>query len=88
MSKNQSQYVFDVTSARSNGSVRRLKSFGTRSDDERLEPDLERALDALLHEHDLPVVEPEREDVAVVGEVDEALARDSFSLPVRYGSRL
>ena len=27
----QSQYVFDVTSARSNGSVRRLNSFGTRS---------------------------------------------------------
>ncbi len=28
---NQSQYVFDVMSARSNGSVRRLKIFGTRS---------------------------------------------------------
>ena len=28
---NQSQYVFDVESARSNGSVRRLKIFGTRS---------------------------------------------------------
>ena len=27
----QSQYVFEVVSARSNGSVRRLKSFGTRS---------------------------------------------------------
>ena len=27
----QSQYVFEVMSARSNGSVRRLKSFGIRS---------------------------------------------------------
>ena len=27
----QSQYVFEVMSARSNGSVRRLNSFGTRS---------------------------------------------------------
>ena len=28
---NQSQYVFDVMSARSNGSVRRLNIFGARS---------------------------------------------------------
>ena len=42
---------------------------------ERLGPELQRSLGALLHEHDLPVVEPQSEHVAVVGEVDEALAR-------------
>ena len=31
LSSNQSQYVFEVMSARSNGSMRRLKIFGTRS---------------------------------------------------------
>ena len=43
--------------------------------DERLGPDLQRPLHPLLHEDDLPVVEPQREHVAVVGEVDEPLPR-------------
>ena len=62
-------------SARSNGSVRRLNSLRHPQRHERLGPDLQRARHPLLHEDDLPVVEAEREHVAVVGEVDEALAR-------------
>ena len=42
---------------------------------ERLEPDLQRALAALLLEHDLPVLRPDAEHVAVVGEVDHPAAR-------------
>jgi len=43
--------------------------------DERLLPNLQRALDTLLHEQHLPVVVAQRRDVAVVGEVDETLAQ-------------
>ena len=62
-------------SARSNGSVRRLNSFGDAQRGERLDPDLQRALAALLHEHDLPVLGPHAEHVAVVGEVDHPAPR-------------
>ena len=62
-------------SARSYGSVRRLKSLGTRSAVNgsaqiRIVP-----CAPLLHEHHLPVVEAQRDQIAVVVEVDEALAR-------------
>src|SRR4029453_9478773 len=43
--------------------------------DERLRPQLERPLRPLLHEDELPVVEAQRDEVAVVAEVDEALWR-------------
>jgi hypothetical protein len=43
--------------------------------DERLRPQLECAARPLLHEDELPVVEPQRDEIAVVREVDEALAR-------------
>ena len=56
--------------------------------DERLGPDLQRALDALLHEHDLPVVEAEREHVAVVGEVDEPLPRALVHLAGEVGQQV
>ena len=48
--------------------------------DEGLGPHLQRPLHPLLHEHGLPVVEADREHVAVVGEVDEQLARASIGL--------
>ena len=84
----QSQYVFEVVSARSKGSVRRLKSFGTRSAMNGSAQISQRAARALLHEHELPVVEAQGDQVAVVREVDEALARALSSSPVRNGSRL
>ena len=80
----QSQYVFDVMSACSNGSVRRLNNFGSAQPGEGLGPDLQRARAALLHEHDLPVVEADAEHVAVVGEVDQSAAAGS-SPPRRSG---
>ena len=60
-----------------------VEELGHPQRDERLGPDLQRALDALLHEDDLPVVEPQRDQVAVVVEVDEALARALLASPVR-----
>ena len=39
----------------------------------RLGPDVQRAVGALLHEHDLPVVVAQRGEVAVVGHVEEVL---------------
>ena len=52
---------------------------------ERLRPDPQRPLRPLLHEDDLPVVEPEREHVAVVGEVDACPAAGSCR-PRRSGT--
>src|SRR5256885_13512714 len=48
---------------------------------ERLGPDSQRAWHPLLHEDDLPVVESNRCQVAVVGEVEVALARALLLLP-------
>ena len=62
-------------SARSNGSVRRLKSLGTRSGTNGSAQTASVPSHALLHEDHLPVVEAQRDQVAVVVEVDEALAR-------------
>src|SRR5258705_13744453 len=42
---------------------------------EGLEPNLQRALAALLHEHDLPVLRPDAQYVTVVGEVNHSTAR-------------
>ena len=61
-------------SARSNGSLRRLKSLGSAQRHERLLPDVE-AVGALLHEDHLPVVVAQAGDAAVVGPVDELAAR-------------
>ena len=52
---------------------------------ERLRPDPQRPLRPLLHEDDLPVVEPEREHVAVVGVVDAFPAAGSCR-PRRSGT--
>ena len=72
----QSQYVFDVVSARSNGSVRReVEELRHAQRHERLRPQLQGSARPLLHEDELPVVEPQRDEIAVVREVDEALAR-------------
>ena len=43
---------------------------------------------ALLHEDDLPVVVSQSPDVAVVGEVDEALARALFLLAGQIGKQV
>jgi hypothetical protein len=64
-----------------------LKSFGSAAR-ERLGPDLQRALAALLHEHDLPVVEAHGQHIAVVAEVEEEVARALLLLAGQVGSRL
>ena len=67
-------------SAYSYGSVRRLNSFGHPQRGERFGPDSQRALAALLDEHGFPVLEPHRDEFAVVGEVEEAAPRAVFDL--------
>jgi hypothetical protein len=51
-----------------------LKTLGSAAG-EGFRPHLQRALAALLHEHDLPVVVAHRQDVAVVADVEEDVAR-------------
>ena len=75
-------------SARSNGSVRRLKIFGTRSGMNGSAQICSVPVHALLHEHDFPVVEADAEHVAVVGEVDQSPRGLLSTSPVRYGNRL
>jgi hypothetical protein len=58
-------------SARSNGSVRRLNSFGTRKSDKRLGPDAHGAGLPLFGEHQLPIIVPQSDDLLVVVAVDE-----------------
>ena len=62
-------------SARSYGSVLRLKIFGTRSSVYGSAQMLSVPVGALLEEHELPVVVAQRREVAVVGDVEEVLAR-------------
>ena len=62
-------------SALSYGSVRRLNIFGRRRSVNGSAHTSQGAGAALLHEHELPVVEPQRGEVAVVGDVEEVLAR-------------
>ncbi len=70
------------------GRVRPLERIGAQVEelrhaqrDERLRPQLEGSARPLLHEDELPVVEPQRDEIAVVREVDEALARADVLLP-------
>src|SRR5205085_12644172 len=55
---------------------------------ERLEPQLQRALAALLHEHDLPVLRPDAQYVTVVGEVDHAAARALLDFAGEVGEQV
>ena len=75
-------------SARSNGSVRRLKSFGTRSAMNGSAQSSQRSRAPLLHEHHLPVVVAQRDEIAVVVEVDEALARALLLLAGEVGQQV
>ena len=62
-------------SARSYGSVRRLKIFGSRSGVNGSAQTCSVPAAALLHEDELPVVVAHAQHVAVVAEVEEELAR-------------
>ena len=62
-------------SARSYGSVRRLKILGTREVYERLAQIRSVPWDPLLHEHELPVVVAQADQLLVVVAVEERLAR-------------
>jgi hypothetical protein len=52
-----------------------IKELGQPQARKGLRPELHRAVAALLHENDLPVVIAQAEDVAVVTQIDEELAR-------------
>ena len=67
-------------SARSYGSVRRLNNFGARSGVNGSNQTCSVPSAALLHEHDLPVLGPDAQHVAVVGEVDHPAARALLDL--------
>jgi hypothetical protein len=56
-------------SARSYGSDRKLKIFGTRS--ERLRPDRQGARRPLLHEHKFPIVITQAREAAIVRKIEK-----------------
>jgi hypothetical protein len=72
--------MFDVISARSNGVHAQIEQGRRPHADERFAPDLDRAFDPLLAEHDLPIVHAHRHELAVVVEVEEIPARQLFLL--------
>jgi hypothetical protein len=80
--------VFDVTSARSNGSVRRVIELGYAQRGERLRPDTQRPLNALLHKYDFPVIEAQSDEIAVIVEIDKSLARAFLLLARQLGQQI
>ena len=73
--------MFEVTSARSKGSVRRLNIFGTRRETRTAQPKCAACQCTLLQEDQLPVVVAHGDEVAIVGEVEERIARAVGLLP-------
>ena len=65
-----------------------VEQLGNAQRDEGIGPDRQCASDALLHEHYLPVVIPQADQVAIVGEVEESRPRSLLLLPRQIGQEV
>ena len=77
-----------MISARSNGIGPKVEDLRQPQARERFRPDAQCALAALLEEDDLPILEAQSDEIAVIGEVKEAAARTAVLVAGEVGQEI